>query len=277
MTKSMQLTQARLRLGRFLNEDAWTHEEACMLLLGHDPDIPYEESEDGQKTQDLIEEYESLMESLGRAVIAGKVKQFAKGDCNYIKPESFMVWAYKKRYKGAREYLKVMANGAHVSSSPKLKKSAARSVSKKKSIRATPKGSTGTGPVVQTPSGTTWRDVKISFVDGDTVNVKIKGGSPTKYTYYDMGFSKRNKKPNMMWVILKVFANAETPGELPKNFVDSKDLSKTKKQIQLLRKHLERMFGISGNPIELDARYRVWTTNFKIRPEAPEHPHEQRM
>lgn len=57
------------------------------------------------------------------------------------------------------------------------------------------------------PEGTKWEDIKIHFIDGHTVDIKINDNKYDK-TYRELGFeNKKTHLPNLQWSLLKSLAS----------------------------------------------------------------------
>jgi hypothetical protein len=106
-----------------------------------------------------------------------------------------------------------------------------------------------------------WENIILEFTSNDTIRVDIRGIKGSVYNYTQFGFNKiRNPhKKILTWKLLNIFA--ESGGSLiPQN------RAKTEKSVSDLRKHLQKIFGIKGNPIHWKREERAWETNFIIRP-----------
>ncbi len=68
------------------------------------------------------------------------------------------------------------------------------------------KGFCGEDQPLEIPSGTTWQQITIEFIDGHTVSVRV-GQIHKRLSYGDMGMEdKRTKNPNGQWRLLQKFA-----------------------------------------------------------------------
>ncbi len=68
------------------------------------------------------------------------------------------------------------------------------------------KGFCGEDQPLEIPSGTTWQQMTIEFIDGHTVSVRV-GQIHKRLSYGDMGMEdKRTKNPNGQWRLLQKFA-----------------------------------------------------------------------
>ncbi len=113
-----------------------------------------------------------------------------------------------------------------------------------------------------TPPGSRWPDVKIKFLDNQTVTVTCKGVQ-RKLGYDHMGFTdKRNGKPNTLWSLLALCAN------------DGRTLTwrtegaseERRKQVQRLNELLQEFFLIEGAPLAHDEEIGGWRTQMDLQP-----------
>jgi hypothetical protein len=126
-----------------------------------------------------------------------------------------------------------------------------------------PKAQTGTQvsrstaePLTPVPVGTRWEDIEISFLSDERVQIQI--GSRTETRNYDeMGFSdRRNGTPSKSWMLLRALASKK--GLITVDGRRSKEWPAIEKQIERTRKLLQKLFGISEDPLpfERDVGYR---------------------
>ena len=111
-----------------------------------------------------------------------------------------------------------------------------------------------------TPANARWSDLKIRFIDGETVSVSVLGVDG-RFVYSQMGFANKNTaRPNFQWELLRDFAQNggritwSDPGA-------SRDLPKRK---EYLVKSLRKFFRIDGSPIELTACKKGWCCAFRV-------------
>jgi hypothetical protein len=111
------------------------------------------------------------------------------------------------------------------------------------------------------PPGTGWCDVRIRFLDGESVTIFV-GEVQKTVNYSEMGFNDgRNGKPNLQWKLLRAFAKDR--GLL------SWESPEADKRNQKRREHLARAlkayFGLPDDPIELTPDGQAWRTRFTLQ------------
>jgi hypothetical protein len=100
-------------------------------------------------------------------------------------------------------------------------------------------------------AGIYWENINISFLSDERVQVEVGRQVETR-NYVEMGFEdKRSGKPNQAWGLLRALAVAG--GVIPNAARNSKDFIAMMKRIERMRETLRRHFGISSDPIPLDA------------------------
>jgi hypothetical protein len=100
-------------------------------------------------------------------------------------------------------------------------------------------------------AGIDWENINISFLSDERVQVEVDRQVETR-NYVEMGFEdKRSGKPNQAWGLLRALAVAG--GVIPNAARNSKDFIAMMKRIERMRETLRRHFGISSDPIPLDA------------------------
>jgi hypothetical protein len=115
-----------------------------------------------------------------------------------------------------------------------------------------------------TPSGARWSDLRIKFVDQETISIRI--GEVTKIqTYVDVGLvDRRNGRPDVQWKLLYEFARDY-------GFLtwDSAGASrKNQARRDALVSKLKSFFRIEGEPIGwLDRPNKGWRTAFSVERE----------
>jgi hypothetical protein len=115
-----------------------------------------------------------------------------------------------------------------------------------------------------TPPTATWRDVRIKFVDGETVSIKVGNASGT-FVYSQLGMADgRNAKPTVQWELLIAFARGY--GAL--TWSSSEASRKNQKRREVLAANLKEFFRIDGEPIEYLDESKGWRTLFTIEPDA---------
>lgn len=123
------------------------------------------------------------------------------------------------------------------------------------------------------PSDARWNELKISFIDNESINITIRDKN-IKVTYAEMGFKdKRACKPSSSWHFLKELAkiNGKLTG-YPENIKD-----KLEKKISVLRGKLAAYFNISDSPISYikTKDYAGYETAFKIEDKSYTQEHEE--
>lgn len=115
-----------------------------------------------------------------------------------------------------------------------------------------------------TPPGARWGDLRIKFIDGETVAVKV-GDARGRFLYSQMGMADgRSTKPNTRWRLLQSFAKGygvltwDSPDASPKN----------QKRRESLSRDLQTFFRIDGDPIEFVQESKGWRTLFSLEPDA---------
>jgi hypothetical protein len=104
---------------------------------------------------------------------------------------------------------------------------------------------------VKLPENTTWSDLNIKFMDGDTVYITTEidpTATPSMRTFKEMGFAdhRRKEMPNKQWEFLETLAESHgivTLGNTKANYYN-------KKKKQLLAQALSKYFEIEGDPFE---------------------------
>jgi hypothetical protein len=111
-----------------------------------------------------------------------------------------------------------------------------------------------------TPKGATWSDVKMNFVDGETLSIRV-GEQTGRSIYSEMGMiDGRNKRPTKQWEFLRALATHKGYLTWDSPAADRKQ----KKRREVLSENLKAFFGIEGDPIELTEDRKGWRTVFSI-------------
>ncbi len=114
-----------------------------------------------------------------------------------------------------------------------------------------------------TPAGSSWADVKISFIYGDKVAIKVKHITGT-FNWGEMGMSnKKNGDPTAQWELLTAFARGH--GTL--DWTSSNAHLNNQKRKEILAKNLQAFFRIEGDPFTYDKQIKGWETKFAIEPD----------
>jgi hypothetical protein len=113
---------------------------------------------------------------------------------------------------------------------------------------------------VNIPANASWTELRVRFVDGHTVSIKI-GRFSQVLNYAQLGFADgRNSRPNKQWELLQTLANNHgmlawgQPGA-------SRTQQKRRENLAL---QLKRALPLSGEPIELTEDGKGWRTVFHI-------------
>jgi hypothetical protein len=115
-----------------------------------------------------------------------------------------------------------------------------------------------------TPTGAAWKDVRIKFVDGETVSIKV-GGATGTFVYAQLGMAdNRNAKPTLQWELLIAFARGY--GALTWSSAEAN--RKNQKRREMLAANLRKFFRIDGDPIEYVGETKGWRTLFTVEPDA---------
>lgn len=115
-----------------------------------------------------------------------------------------------------------------------------------------------------TPANAKWTDLRVKFIDGHTISVKIGSASGT-YMYSQVGMADgRNAKPTKQWDTLRSFAR--TYGVLTWDHPDAD--RRNQKRRENLARDLKAFFRIDGEPIEYVEQTKGWRTVFNLEPDA---------
>lgn len=110
-------------------------------------------------------------------------------------------------------------------------------------------------------NGTTWKDVTIELVSDEAIRVKVNGVTKKlSYTDLDMRDGRKVDFPSKQWELLIEFAEAD--GVL--NWKSKSSDPKWKKQVNVLRKKLKDILGLSGDPISMYQKRVGYKCNFQI-------------
>ncbi|QEL20711.1 hypothetical protein [Limnoglobus roseus] len=111
-----------------------------------------------------------------------------------------------------------------------------------------------------TPADAGWADVRIAFLDGERVSVRV-GTARQAVNYTQMGLADgRNGSANKQWLLLRAFAaeggrlSWKSPQAGPKN----------QKRRETLARSLQQYFRIADDPIVLDVDGKSWRTLFAL-------------
>ncbi len=115
-----------------------------------------------------------------------------------------------------------------------------------------------------TPANATWSDLRLKFIDGETVSIKV-GSASGRFLYSQMGMTDgRNAKPTKQWELLRSFAQGHGAIDW-----SSRDAGRqNQKRRENLARDLKAFFCIDGEPIEYADETKGWRTVFAIEPDA---------
>jgi len=127
--------------------------------------------------------------------------------------------------------------------------------------RALPKANrAGESVLFPTPTGATWQQLQMRFLDGHQVQVRI-GDLTRALSYTQMGMAKRsNGQPTVQWQLLTLFAKERgqltwhSPGAHRKN----------QKRKDLLAGDLKAFFRIDGEPFRFLPAEKGWQALFQV-------------
>lgn len=109
--------------------------------------------------------------------------------------------------------------------------------------------------------GMDWKDIAISFLSDERVEICAGANNRQTYNYGELGFEdRRSEKPNEAWETLRNMA--ATNGMLPRP-EPGKDKVIVQKRIQEIRKRLRQHFGIASDPIPFNGSN--YLASFKIK------------
>ena len=111
-----------------------------------------------------------------------------------------------------------------------------------------------------TPSDAHWSELKLRFLDGETVSASVRNLSQRiHYTQLGMANS-RNAKPSKQWSLLEAYGRNR--GRI--TWTTAGSAANVKKQTQLLSEKLQSHFRIEGKPIAFDKNSNGYYTIFQI-------------
>lgn len=122
---------------------------------------------------------------------------------------------------------------------------------------------TETITIFLTPTGCQWSDLRMKFVDGQTLSIKV-GGATGILNYTQMGMiDERTTRPDKQWMLLREFARGRGMITWPSRKVPAGK----QKQKEKLAETLQSVFHMPGMPIEL-SKQKTWQTAFHIETDA---------
>lgn len=132
--------------------------------------------------------------------------------------------------------------------------------------RVTPQPTATEAPLVffPTPSDSTWANVRIKFLDGETVSATV-GDVSQIVNFTSMGMvDARSGKVTKQWELLRTFAR--NSGFL--TWKNSEAHRHQQKRCQTLSKNLRQFFRIDGHPIVYNETVKGWKTAFHVEPDS---------
>ncbi|QDU23751.1 hypothetical protein [Urbifossiella limnaea] len=129
--------------------------------------------------------------------------------------------------------------------------------------RLAPAAGTDGRAAFPTPPAARWADVRIRFVDGDTVAVTVGAVSRT-LTYAQLGMADgRSGRATAQWALLRAFAAGGGTLTWDSPTADRRHQKRREK----LAKDLAAFFRLTGDPIALTADRQGWRTLFRVEPD----------
>lgn len=114
-----------------------------------------------------------------------------------------------------------------------------------------------------TPPNVSWTDLRIKFIDGETVSIKA-GAAAGTFAYSQLGMAdRRHARPTKQWELLRSFAQGygtltwESPAADRRN----------QKRRERLAQDLKKFFRIDGEPILPTDDAKGWRTVFQLQPD----------
>jgi len=114
------------------------------------------------------------------------------------------------------------------------------------------------------PPGTTWEDLRITMEE-HALHVKAKGKT-ADLTFQEAGFEekRRGKVPDRLWALLRAFAMSGGVLRFDEPRMSGRVRVSLKQDISKLRKRLQALLPIEGDPFEIPRRIREYHSRFKI-------------
>ncbi|GIW90018.1 MAG: hypothetical protein KatS3mg109_0450 [Pirellulaceae bacterium] len=114
-----------------------------------------------------------------------------------------------------------------------------------------------------TPANVTWADVRIKFIDGHTVSIKV-GTAAGTFVYAQMGMADgRHARPTKQWELLRALARGYGTLTWQSRAADRKN----QKRRERLAQDLKKFFRIDGEPILPTDDGKGWRTVFQLDPD----------
>lgn len=114
-----------------------------------------------------------------------------------------------------------------------------------------------------TPANVSWADVRIKFIDGETVSIKA-GAAAGTFVYAQMGMADgRHARPTKQWELLRSFAQGYGTLTWKSPAADRRNQKRRERLAQDLKKFLR----IDGEPILPTDDAKGWRTVFQLEPD----------
>ncbi len=114
-----------------------------------------------------------------------------------------------------------------------------------------------------TPANVTWSDVRIKFIDGETISIKA-GTAAGTFVYAQMGMADgRHARPTKQWELLRSFAQSYGVLTWRSPAADRRN----QKRRERLAQDLKNFFRIDGEPILPTDDAKGWRTVFQLEPD----------
>lgn len=118
--------------------------------------------------------------------------------------------------------------------------------------------------VFPTPPGTTWGDITIRMLDGETVVIVIREVRTIR-SFANMGMmNKKNGKPTVQWGLLRSFADERGSLTWKNRAADRRN----QKRCENLAKNLRAYFGLDQDPFVYDRVSKGWKSRFQLLPDS---------
>lgn len=123
---------------------------------------------------------------------------------------------------------------------------------------------------IEVPPGTTWNQIQIYLVDGETVAIRVPGRRPARYTYQALGMAHaRTARPTKKWAIME--ALCEGYGHMAWAGI-TRSFGAFKEQVSGLRTLLQNLIGISADPFRSCSQHSGLHAAFQAFPDRPDSP-----
>lgn len=271
--------------------------QACVAKFGSEEDLPRRMLLDGtiveiegssvpywtidevacahleESADDLLEACRHLLTADTNASFALAVSKVSSvlrdRDCTKWYASKLVSWKYLQRVDEVLEFLKSLRIGAKTGLESESTTTSEKISADPATLEEHESESNGLEELVKVcneleiPEGTSWSDIEIRFIDGETVSVRV-GKKRKPFLYWEMGMvNQKNKKPTKQWELLRTLA--ANYGTL--RWTDPGASQRNQKQKELLSARLRDFFGLSGDPIHLTPDKNGWKTEFTLVPD----------